>query len=409
MSTAPVTEIATRREYAPDQVQLIKRMIAPNANNDELALFVQVCQRTGLDPFARQIYCIHRGGKMGIQTSIDGFRLIAERTGHYAGQLGPFWCGEDGVWQDVWLANKPPSASRVGVLRNDFKEPCWAVANYSFYAQSGPMWQKGGAHMLAKCAESLALRKAFPQELSGLYTGDEMDQAAPTVEVVSPDPKAAAPTASTTTAAASVLKPSGTTAPRQDATPTVSSPGPAKPARANTVKHDGTFASHKQVALLHMLKAKVGGLAACGAKDPCYDDNKKQIIKILCGYHTQLKAFKDCDNRPITTSTDLSEAQISNLIDRYEAKIKQQEARASEVPEIPFASATPAISGDDELSEVRAALDEKGDSALIDCICDTFRCDTIDNLPVHEAPAALALVMAWGTKAFNTVLERVRP
>ena len=101
------TAIALRPDFDNEKVALIKRMIAPQASADELALFVQVCQRTGLDPFARQIYCIHRGGKMGIQTSIDGFRLIAERTKHYAGQLGPFWCGEDGEWRDVWLANVP--------------------------------------------------------------------------------------------------------------------------------------------------------------------------------------------------------------------------------------------------------------------------------------------------------------
>ena len=158
--------LAIRQDYDNEKVALIKRMIAPNANADELALFVQVCQRTGLDPFARQIYCIHRGGKMGIQTSIDGFRLIAERTGHYSGQLGPFWCGEDGEWKDVWLSSKAPAASKVGVLSNDFKEPLWGVANHSFYAQGGPMWSKGAAHMLAKCAESLALRKQIVALLS---------------------------------------------------------------------------------------------------------------------------------------------------------------------------------------------------------------------------------------------------
>ena len=97
MTAAETTALAPRGEkFDADQVALIRRMIAPNASADELTLFVQVCQRTGLDPFARQIYCIHRGGKMGIQTSIDGFRLIAERTGKYAGQVGPFWCGSDG-------------------------------------------------------------------------------------------------------------------------------------------------------------------------------------------------------------------------------------------------------------------------------------------------------------------------
>lgn len=160
-----------------EKVALVKRTIAEGATNDELAMFIEQCRRTQLDPFSKQIYFVKRGGKVAIQVSIDGFRLIAERTGKYRGQVGPFWCGPDGRWVDVWLAREAPSAAKVGVLRSDFSEPLWGVAKFSSYSQGVNLWQKMPEVMIAKCAESLALRKAFPQETSGLYTTEEMGQA----------------------------------------------------------------------------------------------------------------------------------------------------------------------------------------------------------------------------------------
>ncbi len=171
MSTALV-------QFNPDQLRIVRETVAKGTSAEQFALFIEVCKVSGLNPFARQIYAIVRGGVMTVQTSIDGYRLLAERSGRYGGQIGPEWCGDDGAWKDVWLADAPPVAARVGVLRKDFERPVWGVAKYKSYAvSSNALWQKMPDTMLAKCAEALALRKAFPSEMSGVYTKEEMDQA----------------------------------------------------------------------------------------------------------------------------------------------------------------------------------------------------------------------------------------
>lgn len=193
-----------------ERIELVKRTIAKGATDDELALFMQVVQRTGLDPFARQIYAIKRMDYrakrevMAIQTSIDGYRLVAQRSADYAGQVGPHWCGDDGQWVEVWLQDFPPRAARVGVLRRGFSEVLYAVALWDEYKatakdQAGHeyltgQWKTMPTLMIAKCAEALALRRAFPQELANVYTEEEMGQAtreaptAPPLEPPTPTP-----------------------------------------------------------------------------------------------------------------------------------------------------------------------------------------------------------------------------
>jgi len=191
MSTAVALHENKPMAFSGEELDLIKNTICKGATDSELKLFLHQCRATGLNPLARQIYSVqrkeYRDGAWkdirSIQVSIDGFRLIAERSGKYAGQVGPYWCGEDGEWKDVWTGKGDPIAAKVGVLRSDFTEPCFGVARFEAYAQKKKeggltmMWGKMGDVMIAKCAEALALRKAFPQELSGLYTSDEMAQA----------------------------------------------------------------------------------------------------------------------------------------------------------------------------------------------------------------------------------------
>jgi phage recombination protein Bet len=174
--------MSTLTLWTPEQTQLISTTIAPGCSNDELRLFAYACQRTGLDPFSKQIYAIKRGGKMTIQAGIDGLRSIAERTGQLDGSE-THWCGEDGVWTDVWLAAKPPAAAKTILHRKGASHPFVGVARFADYNAGQGLWSKMPAAMIAKCSEALALRKAFPADLSGVYSTDEMDQAVEPVTV----------------------------------------------------------------------------------------------------------------------------------------------------------------------------------------------------------------------------------
>jgi len=174
--------------FNQDEVALIKSQIAPKASDAELKLFLYQAKRTGLDPLTRQIYAIFRNvkekeygkdvwkQKMTIQTSIDGFRVIAERSGDYAGQDEPIFTEKDNRLEYCKIT--------VYRFRGDVRyAAAVGVAYWSEYAQvdekNAPtgLWKKMPHTMLAKVAEALALRKAYPQDLSGLYTGDEMAQA----------------------------------------------------------------------------------------------------------------------------------------------------------------------------------------------------------------------------------------
>lgn len=177
MSNLATTELL---QFTNEQTTLIKTQIAKDCTNDELALFLYQCKRTGLDPLTRQIYAIKRSGRMTIQTSIDGFRVIAERSGTYAGQDEPVWVDDEKghpIKCTVTVYRFSPTGQRypAGV----------GVAHFKEYYPNPMNLQKSMPHtMISKVAEALALRKAFPQDLSGLYTAEEMNQATPPSQAV---------------------------------------------------------------------------------------------------------------------------------------------------------------------------------------------------------------------------------
>jgi phage recombination protein Bet len=166
--------------FSEGDIETLRTLRYPNTKDvpdHHLETLLHEASRRKLDPLSGQIHLIVRSGRPTIQTGIDGLRLLAERTQEYAGQTPPLWCGNDGVWHDVWVGEGPPYAAKVGVYRKGFTEALIAVAKWQAYGSGQMMWGKMPDHMLAKVAEALALRKAFPEEMSGLYSDEEMDQA----------------------------------------------------------------------------------------------------------------------------------------------------------------------------------------------------------------------------------------
>lgn len=179
-------------DWTEEQALVLRQSgIDNDVTKAELVGFLHLCQRTGLDPFSRQIYLIGRWDKkqqrkvFTPQTGIDGYRVVANRAiakgGGTIGYEDTLWCGKDGRWRDVWLSDEPPAAAKVTVLRDGQRFP--AVAGYREYVQTGRdggpvgLWAKMPAGQLAKCASALALRMAFPHDLAGVYTAEEMAQA----------------------------------------------------------------------------------------------------------------------------------------------------------------------------------------------------------------------------------------
>ncbi|MBV6514242.1 MAG: hypothetical protein MOGMAGMI_01823 [Candidatus Omnitrophica bacterium] len=152
----------------------------------DLLLFLYTAKRTGLDPLANQIHAVFRWDsrlgreKMTIQTGIDGLRLVAQRSGDYAGQ-------DDAICLPTDESTKYPIKATVTVYKmvKGARIGFTATARWKEYAvfnqtkdglKLSPLWERMPYRMLEKCAEALALRKGFPNELSGIYTSEEMEQ-----------------------------------------------------------------------------------------------------------------------------------------------------------------------------------------------------------------------------------------
>jgi phage recombination protein Bet len=204
-------------EWTPAQLVTLKSIGIETEGRDAVPMpyvlqFLHVCQLRRLDPWLREAYLITHGKwrydendgkwydnrKYTLVIGIDGYRTRGEAMGDYAGQVGPEWCGDDGIWRSFWSAKKwgPPVAARVGIMRKGFDVPVMGVAMYEEFVpmvdeytgygrqrkKTGnkvptEMWQKMPGNQTAKCAEAQAWRKAYPRQFSGIYGEEEMDRA----------------------------------------------------------------------------------------------------------------------------------------------------------------------------------------------------------------------------------------
>lgn len=298
METLPATTVS---DYEPianneERKQLVRNLLCKQATDSELVMFSMACDKAKLDPFSRQIYITKYSGRMTIITGIDGFRVIAQRSGQYLGQKGPFWCGEDGEWRDVWLKDTHPMAAKITVMKivEGHIAEVSAVAHWNEYSVDSRMWKNMPKNQLAKCAEALALRKAFPNDLSGLYTSDEMDQ-----QKNEPEKKTVKSTSTVKQLESqlnaekveerdSLSQPQGELDERHDQT--VATPPPSSISGKPTI---ATLTEHCQK--ISIAKYEKG-------KDNNYQTPNKEDIKAAVGRYIKTKFKKDCKWKDLAVS-----------------------------------------------------------------------------------------------------------
>lgn len=145
-------------------IATLKATVAQGATNEEFAMFAELCKATGLNPFKREIWFIKdKQGRVTIMAGVQGFYGIANGRPEF-----------DGIETEIIEANGKLLKAVARVYRKDRSRPMVAEAYYSEYAKSYGNWQAMPRVMLSKCAESMALRKSFPQQMNGVYTQEEM-------------------------------------------------------------------------------------------------------------------------------------------------------------------------------------------------------------------------------------------
>lgn len=159
-----------------EKIDLLKSTICKGASDNELQLFLIVAKSAGLDPFFKQIYALPIGGKFVNVVSIDGLRLLADRTNKYLpGADTKYTYDEQGKLfsAEAFVSKFSQGGWHQRSVSVKWKEYC-PVDSYN---RPKGLWATKPETMLSKVAEPHCLRKCFPAEMRGLYTQEELDAA----------------------------------------------------------------------------------------------------------------------------------------------------------------------------------------------------------------------------------------
>lgn len=180
-----------------EKLAVILNTVAKGASPAEFLMFIEMCKGTGLNPFKRELWFIKDDyGKVQMMTGINGFYQIANSNPAYDGTEtieGNFIEHKEG--DQVFLV---PESITSKVWRKDRKFPQVATAYWREFMKpcltsKGKLsiWGRMPTVMLTKCSDALALRKAFPQELNGLFCEEEITNDNTNINDIKKDPNGA--------------------------------------------------------------------------------------------------------------------------------------------------------------------------------------------------------------------------
>lgn len=163
LPTASNGSAPAANDWNEKRIDVLKNTIAKDATKAEFAVFLEYVKSTGLDPFKKEIWFIKAKGQVQMMTGINGFYAVANQDPNY-----------DGIETEIVEENGRIIKAVAKVYRKDRRVPMTAEAYFEEYAKPYGNWKTMPRVMISKCAEAMALRKAFPQQLNGLYSTEEM-------------------------------------------------------------------------------------------------------------------------------------------------------------------------------------------------------------------------------------------